>query len=164
MLIHIVKTGETIDKIVDSYRILKTDLISNNLHITDFSHLKSGTKLKIPLITKDTLETLEESEAFIDDYYPSFENFLNSNSKIKESINNDIKEVKEQIIVEEVIIEDDQSKTTLEQEEVIEEHSLEKEEKNKIKEESKKYNIPKYNTRYIGNISPKYDPRFIKKI
>ncbi len=152
MLIHIVKTGETIDKITDSYRILKSDLISNNLHITDFSHLKSGMKLKIPLICKDSMETLEETEAFIDDYYPSFEKFLSNNESV---IEQDVIEVKEEIKVEQPITHEN-----------IEEVKVHKEtttvnNENKIE---KPYNNNVYSNYYGGNIIPKYNEKFIRKI
>lgn len=148
MLIHIVKTGDTVDKIVDSYRVLKEDLISNNLHITDFSHLKSGMKLKIPLISKDIMETLEETEAFIDDYYPSFENFLSNNEKIKD---------------EEIY-----SKTDIINESSVNEKEQPISEVIKEVRSDKPHNKAIYsansNNLYFGNIAPNIDDKFIKKI
>ncbi len=161
MLIHIVKTGETVDKISDSYRILKSDLISNNLHITDFSHLKSGTKLKIPLISKDIIESLEESEAFIDDYYPSFEKFLDNNKFEKEEVI-----VKEIIKHEEINLEEvnKELKKEVERVNVVEDVNQVEEENQKTK---KQYNNNVYYNRpssYNGNVVPRYNEKFIKKI
>lgn len=160
MLIHIVKTGETIDKITNSYRILKSDLISNNLHITDFSHLKSGMKLKIPLLSKDSIETLEESEAFIDDYYPSFEKFLNSTEEY-----NTNKQIEEESKQEEII--------DVEPEQIIVEKTKVVEKKENIVLEEKKIEVDNnglyrsnniYQNYYSGNVIPNYNNKFIKKI
>ncbi|MFI3329214.1 MAG: LysM peptidoglycan-binding domain-containing protein [bacterium] len=155
MLIHIVKTGETVDKITDSYRILKSDLISNNLHITDFSHLKSGMKLKIPLISKDTIETLEESEAFIDDYYPSFEKFLNDNEKVNKE------EVKIEIIEDNVDVVETKE---INNEEITEDIIEIKPEEIKQEEINKPLNNNVYQSSYRGNVIPKYNEKFIRKI
>ena len=70
MLLHIVRSGENIHKIADNYQCEVSDITSNNLHITDFSHLQPGMKLRIPFITKETVDVLEETESFIKDYYP----------------------------------------------------------------------------------------------
>lgn len=161
MLIHIVKTGETIDKITDAYRILKSDLISNNLHITDFSHLKSGMKLKIPLLSKDILETLEESEAFIDDYYPTFDNFLKTTEEDKSEV----------VIPEEIITNDNVEEVNLQSVEVKEEVRKVEENvsvNNVYTEPQKPLNNNVYQqysrSNYCGNVIPDLDQRFIKKI
>ncbi len=156
MLIHIVKTGETVDKITSSYRILKSDLISNNQHITDFSHLKSGMKLKIPLLSKDTLETLEETEAFIDDYYPSFEKFLSNNDSV---IEKDVIEVKEEVEIEQTITHENVEEVKVHKENSVETNNVDK----GIKTE-KPYNNNVYSNYYGGNIIPKYNEKYIRKI
>ncbi len=174
MLIHIVKTGETVDKITDSYRILKSDLISNNQHITDFSHLKSGMKLKIPLLSKDTLETLEETEAFIDDYYPSFEKFLSNNETIiadteTKEINNKqvemIEEVKDVTYEKEVEVTQNEE---IKYESKTYEQKYESKQEVKDEEQNKSHNnnvfqYPQVNY-YRGNVIPNYNQKYIKKI
>lgn len=93
VLIHIVRSGENIHKILDHYGILRNELISENRHITDFSNLKPGTKLKIPVISNQVIEALEETEPFVEEYYP----------KAKELTKDEfIKEKKEEEIIEEI--------------------------------------------------------------
>ena len=81
MIIHIVKPGESIIKIMDCYQITKEDIINENLHITDFKHLKPGTKLRIPVINSNIIDILEETEPFVEDYYTKVE--------LKEAENNE---------------------------------------------------------------------------
>lgn len=71
MLIHIVRHNETIENILDNYHVSFDEVKTNNLHITDFKHLKGGMKLKIPFLTEETKQVLQNSESFISDYYPT---------------------------------------------------------------------------------------------
>lgn len=154
MLLHIVRSGENINKIADNYQCEVSDITSNNLHITDFSHLQPGMKLRIPFLTKETIEVLEETESFIKDYYPSFtEKNLNLKPENKDS--------KPEVINEEILPKN---------EEIIEAiEKVEKEpvvEKIPLLEESKK-NVVKpnvYPSCYTGNIVPKIPDKFIRKI
>ena len=91
MLIHIVRSGENIHKILDHYGILRSELVSENRHITDFSNLKPGTKLKIPVISNQVLEALEETEPFVEEYYPKAKEIIKN-----ESINEKNEEMKEE--------------------------------------------------------------------
>ena len=93
MILHIVRSGETIRNIADNYQCDISDITSNNLHITDFKNLKPGMKLKIPFLTKPIMDTLEETESFISDYYPSLK---------KDFVKEDVlpEKVKEEIVVE----------------------------------------------------------------
>ena len=91
MLIHIVRSGENIHKILDHYGILRSELVSENRHITDFFNLKPGTKLKIPVISNQVLETLEETEPFVEEYYPKAKEIIKN-----ESINEKNEEMKEE--------------------------------------------------------------------
>lgn len=78
LIIHIVRPHENLAQIAASYHILETDIISNNLHVTDFNRLVAGTKLKIPFLSTTVTDTLEETESFIRDYYPTFDGKLKS--------------------------------------------------------------------------------------
>lgn len=99
MLVHIVKQGETLRKICDAYHVLREDIISHNQHITDFDRLVSGTKIRIPLLSKDVLETLEETESFIEDYYPSFDKFVSMSKTMNETPKVEEHELPEEIEV-----------------------------------------------------------------
>ena len=78
LLLHIVRSGETIRVISDNYQCEISDITSNNLHITDFKNLKPGMKLRIPFLSKPIIETLEETESFVKDYYPNLDNKFTS--------------------------------------------------------------------------------------
>lgn len=193
MLIHIVKTGETIERIASSYHISRNDLIANNLHITDFSHLKSGMKVKIPILSKEIVETLEETEAFVDDYYPSFEKFSNNNTNITKSIfpddNVEGLEVKncdsfsaDKVVIEEVEVNNLDNLKSIE--EVTDDFTIKnfeipkpievgsnkveaiRTEKNIVSKTNSSTQSPINNSYayYFGNIIPKIDEKFIRKI
>lgn len=87
MLLHIVKNGESIDEILGYYHVTLKEIKNANLHITDFSNLVGGIKLRIPLVHDEIEQILESTECFLSDYY----------SKIEEEYLNDtvILEVKE---------------------------------------------------------------------
>ena len=70
MLEHIVKNGERIDQIMNLYRVNLDTIKSYNLHITDFNNLLCGMKIKIPLISEEIEQILENTESFVKDYYP----------------------------------------------------------------------------------------------
>ena len=67
------------------------DYIFIRLHITDFFNLKPGTKLKIPVISNQVLEALEETEPFVEEYYPKAKEIIKN-----ESINEKNEEMKEE--------------------------------------------------------------------
>lgn len=73
MIIHIIRQGENVLKIIDHYGLTKSELVSENRHITDWQHLKPGTKIKIPVVNNNTIEILEETEPFIEEYYPKID-------------------------------------------------------------------------------------------
>ena len=145
LILHIVRSGETITKIADNYQVEVSDITSNNFHITDFKNLKPGMKLKIPFISVPVLETLEETETFISDYYPSLNSEFNKENVIKEE---PLKEVKEEIVSTQPIISDN-----------IEEVSEKKIEK-------KEQNVPTkpVSSCYQGHIIPNLDQKYIRKI
>ena len=145
MILHIVRSGETITKIADNYQVEVSDITSNNFHITDFKNLKPGMKLKIPFISVPVLETLEETETFISDYYPSLNSEFNKENVIKEE---PIKEVKEENINTQPII------------------SEVKEEKVETKVENRNPVITPNPicSYYQGHIIPNIDQKYIRKI
>ena len=141
--------------IADNYQCELSDITSNNLHITDFKNLKPGMKLKIPFLTKPIMEVLEETESFISDYYPTL------NTDFKETKNKD--EVKhEESINEDVVVKEEnitEGTTVIEEETPI----LRKEETvNKVSEDNN--TVIKSKIPYYGNVVPKIDQKYIKKI
>lgn len=67
---HIVKYNERVEDILNSYHIELDELISHNSHITDFNRLISGSKLMIPIISREVEQILDKTEGFVMDYYP----------------------------------------------------------------------------------------------
>ena len=123
--------------IADNYQCEVSDISSNNLHITDFKNLKAGMKLKIPFLTRPIIETLEETESFIQDYYPNLvEKFENKDS---------VKEEEPIVSVDVINVED----------KIIEE-------KNEVRETVTKNNYM-YGM-YTGNVVPQIPQKYIKKI
>ena len=145
ILLHIVRSGENISQIADMYHCDINDIKGNNLHITDFKKLMPGTKLKIPFLNKEVIDTLEETESFISDYYPKFEGKINDVKAEKQKENFVEKSVEK---TEEI---------PLENKEIVEEK------KPQISENSN-INIPRYNVNYFGNIPPRISEKFIRKI
>ncbi len=70
MLEHIIKNGETIHDILNMYHIELEEIKGVNLHITDFYNLVSGMKIRIPLIHNEIEQILENTESFVQKYYP----------------------------------------------------------------------------------------------
>ena len=155
MILHIVRSGETVRMIADNYQVEVSDITSNNLHITDFKSLKAGMKLKIPFLSKPVIETLEETESFISDYYPSLvENFnepiVKKEKEIKEEIIEDLHAMEKQESIKEEIPRD-----------VILEEKNERIPEVKPVEVTQPY---RYSSGYSGNIIPKVPDIYIKKI
>ena len=96
MILHIVRSGETVRAIADNYQCEISDITSNNLHITDFKNLKPGMKLRIPFLTKPIMDVLEETESFIKDYYPNLD----------ENFKSDFKDLKEEVKVQPEVLEE----------------------------------------------------------
>lgn len=122
------------------------DIKGNNLHITDFKKLMPGTKLKIPFLNKEALDTLEETESFISDYYPKY--------------SGEILEGKKEKIKEKKVLEEEYTPT-----EKIPEESpkIEEEKKPQVSDNSKNY-IPRNTNVYFGNIPPNLPKQNIRKI
>jgi hypothetical protein len=141
--------------IADNYQCELSDITSNNLHITDFKNLKPGMKLKIPFLTKPIMEVLEETESFISDYYPTL------NTDFKETKNKD-EVVKEESVTLDVV---KMEENIAEDSKVIDEEVpiLRKEETaNKVVEDNN--TVIKSKIPYYGNVIPKIDQKYIKKI
>jgi hypothetical protein len=144
LILHIVRSGETIRAIADNYQCEVSDITSNNLHITDFKNLKPGMKLRIPFLSKPIIDTLEETESFISDYYPSIDNKFNKKDVSHEEKNLPKEEIKQEEKIEEVIPVSEP-----------------------IKEQKEIRNFVNYyngNVVYSGNVVPQVPERFIKKI
>ena len=88
MIIHIVREGETIRKIIAHYEVSENDLLSENRHITDWYHLVPGMKIRIPLLNEETLEVLEETEPFIEDYYKEIDEKTNTSIDDLDTLDN----------------------------------------------------------------------------
>lgn len=141
VLLHIVRSGETIRGIADNYQCEISDITSNNLHITDFKNLKAGMKLRIPFLSKPIMDTLEETESFIQDYYPDLKGEFKKEK---------FEEVRPNVEPEPVI-------EVKKEEEISKPLTLPK------NPELPRYdNYPK--TTYSGNVIPKIPKEYIKKI
>ncbi len=78
MLEHIVKNGESIYDILNMYHLDIETLKGYNLHITDLYNLVSGVKIKIPIISSEIEQILENTESFVQKYYPIVEDYNDS--------------------------------------------------------------------------------------
>jgi hypothetical protein len=155
VLLHIVRSGENINKIADNYQCEVSDITSNNLHITDFSHLQPGMKLRIPFLTKETIEVLEETESFIKDYYPNLnKDFKTETKEVKDDISepdeNSLKPILEETKEVEIKEENIVSPASELPKEIIKNESLVKN--------------PCIKNVYRGNVIPNIPPQYIKKI
>ncbi|MCM1131370.1 MAG: LysM peptidoglycan-binding domain-containing protein [Roseburia sp.] len=96
MLEHIVKNGETIHDILNMYHIELKELTGVNLHITDFYNLASGMKIKIPLLHNEIEQILENTESFVQKYYPKVNEFYEEKTQIQEKESLKVEELKEE--------------------------------------------------------------------
>ncbi len=70
MNIHVIRPGETIEKIAKMYNLSINELTSINPHFRSWEHLAPGAKLRIPEIPEYIKDELDEIDPFIEDYYP----------------------------------------------------------------------------------------------
>ena len=93
MIIHIVKSNERLIDIINFYSLSFDDLKVNNLHITDFNNILPGTKLKIPTLTSENIQILNNTEPLVSDYYDSNINIpkINDISSIENNNSNNFK-------------------------------------------------------------------------
>lgn len=73
MLEHIVKNGEAIQDILNMYHLELEEVRNLNLHITDIHNLQSGMKIKIPVLHNEIEQILENTESFVQKYYPKLQ-------------------------------------------------------------------------------------------
>lgn len=73
MNIHIVRVNEKIEKIALLYNLTVDEIIDCNHHIKDWEHLIPGTKLKLPEIPEIVRTELDNTEPFIEEYYPKID-------------------------------------------------------------------------------------------
>lgn len=96
---HIVRVNEKIEKIANIYNLEIEEITKINHHIKDWQNLIPGTKLRIPEIPEIVKTELDNTEPFIEEYYPkiSIEEYLQKQTAIKEATNeNENQEIKEQ--------------------------------------------------------------------
>lgn len=129
MKFHIVRSGETLEKIMFMYEVTEDELKEVNKHIKNFRTLIPGSKLKIPTITENIDESIMEMEPFVEDYYPK----------------NDIEETKEVSLIEE-----EQAEEVLE---IVEENDFEKDvsKQNDLIDEKKEIDITKITQEKVDN-------------
>ncbi len=70
---HIVRVNEKIEKIAGLYSLSVEEIIKINQHIKDWDHLIPGTKLRLPQIPEMIQAELDNTEPFIEEYYPKLE-------------------------------------------------------------------------------------------
>ena len=88
MLEHIVKNKETIQDILNIYNIEIDEIINANLHITDIYNLHSGMKIKIPLLNKEVEQILDNTESFVQKYYPKLNDIYDETEEKEVKVNN----------------------------------------------------------------------------
>jgi hypothetical protein len=93
MKFHIIGNGENVEDILKGYDLSLDELKNENKHIRLWDKLIPGTKLKIPILSENLVEDINEIEPFIEDYYPKIKieeevkvinDFEFENSKINE--------------------------------------------------------------------------------
>ena len=154
LILHIVKSGETIRAIADNYQCEVSDITSNNLHITDFKNLRPGMKLRIPFLSKPIIDVLEETESFISDYYPSINKDFSKPGK--DTKNDNIPSVKEEINTNDIPIVDEVK--------ISEEKPATYKDLNDVNTYSRHSEYQYKNVCYYGNVIPNIPDKFIKKI
>ncbi len=70
---HIIRTGESIEKIAYGYNLDVEEITRINKHISNWQKLIPGTKIKLPEISNELSVEIDEVEPFIEDYYPKIE-------------------------------------------------------------------------------------------
>ena len=82
MTFHIVRMNEKIEKIALNYQLDVDEIKSVNSYIRDWDHLIPGTKLKLPEISNALNLELDNSEPFIEEYYPKLQNNYNFSENV----------------------------------------------------------------------------------
>ncbi len=92
---HIVRNGETIDKIAVIYNLEIIEIKEANPHIRSFDNLVPGLKLRLPEIPESVAIELNDVEPFIEDYYPKLTSFEMSNDNIPKEVVEETKKAPE---------------------------------------------------------------------
>ena len=84
---HIVRVNEKIEKIASLYHLNIEEIIKMNKHIQDWDHLIPGTKIRLPEISETVQIELDNTEPFIEEYYPKIDvDTIKDNVQEKENI------------------------------------------------------------------------------
>lgn len=87
MNVHIVRVNEKIERIANIYNLTKEEIIKINHHIQDWDNLIPGTKLRLPEIPENVELELDNTEPFIEEYYPKIDiNEINIKKEYVETI------------------------------------------------------------------------------
>ncbi len=70
---HIVRVNEKIERIALIYNLTVDEIIKINHHIQDWDHLIPGTKIRLPEIPEIVQTELDNTEPFIEEYYPKID-------------------------------------------------------------------------------------------
>lgn len=95
MTYHIVRMGETIDKIVAIYQVDLDEIKSINKYVRNWEHLIPGTKLRLPEIPESLNVELDNDEPFIEEYYPKID--INNYEHFSKNSQNITQELKEEV-------------------------------------------------------------------
>lgn len=82
---HIVRNGETIEKIAIIYNLDITEIKEVNPHIRSFENLVPGLKLRLPEIPESVAVEINDVEPFIEDYYPTLKNYEEADFTVEKS-------------------------------------------------------------------------------
>ena len=85
---HIVRTNDALEKIASIYNLTINEIKNLNTHISNWKELIPGTRIKLPPIPEAINDELNDTEPFIEDYYPKID--------IKKYESKDLEEKKEQ--------------------------------------------------------------------
>lgn len=93
---HIVRVNEKIEKIASLYHLNIDEIIKMNKHIQDWDHLIPGTKIRLPEISEMVEIELDNTEPFIEEYYPKIDVDLIKDSYQEKEITVEDEKIKKQ--------------------------------------------------------------------
>ena len=70
MLNHIVRVNENVERISQIYNLSVEEIKKINTHIRDWNNLIPGTKIRLPEISEQINNEIDNVEPFIEEYYP----------------------------------------------------------------------------------------------
>lgn len=83
---HIIRSGESLEKIAYGYNVDIEEITRINKHISNWQKLVPGTKIKLPEISNQLAMELDEVEPFIEDYYPKIELPIKEELNVQEEV------------------------------------------------------------------------------